>query len=347
MGPTDTGWSLPEMLLEAVLVGPQDFFFDPAEAAVTAKGHTVRRYRSSADFLRADNALAHADVLYAVGYLDVSRALLAAAPRLRAVISPWMGTDGFDERAATDLCILVGNGQASENAESMAEATVMMILACLYDLNGTQRRFQEGLSVPPDLQARMLKGKTVGLIGYGGIARGVAQRLSTWGVTFLAYTPRPPADSAMTFVGLAQLLAGSDIVCVLAPLTPETRNMLNAERLASMKKGAILINTSRGGIVDEDALYALVKDGHLANVGLDVFQTEPLPMESPLRTLPGAVLTPHYVGHTHESRSTLIGMGVANVLRVLDGRPPLYLRNPDVLAAWRARWGFAAGTDHA
>jgi phosphoglycerate dehydrogenase-like enzyme len=335
------------MTLEAVLVGPLDFFFAPAEAALTAKGHRVRRYASTTAFLQQQDALLQADVLYAVGYLSVSRALLAAAPKLRAVISPWTGTDGFDERAATDLCILVGNGPAPENAESMAEATVMMILACLYDLNGTQRRFQEGLSVPTILTARMLKGKTIGLIGYGGIARGIVQRLSTWGAAFRAYTPRPPADADMSFVTLEELLATSDIVCVLAPLTAETRNMLDAKRLATMKRGAILINTSRGGIVDEAALYALMKDGHLANVGLDVFETEPLPMDSPLRQLPGAVLTPHYVGHTQESRARLVGLGVDNVMRVLEGRAPFYIRNPEILEAWRARWGFPDENDPA
>ena len=327
---------------EAVLVGGLDFFFAPAAAAVTAAGHKATWYKAPAEFLANPEALRSADVLYAVGALPVSRKLLTNAPKLRAVISPWTGTEGFDEPAATDLGILVGNGPAPENAESMAEATVMVILACLYDLNGTQRRFREGLSVPFDLTARMLKGKTIGLIGFGGIARGVTQRLSGWGVNFCAYTPRPPVDASVKFLGLDELLAVSDIVCVLVPITPETRNMLNAERLAKMKRGSILINTSRGGIVDEAALYKLVKDGHLANIGLDVFETEPLPMESPLRTLLGAVLTPHYVGHTHESRTTLVEMGVTNVMRVLEGRPPLYLRNPEILEAWRARWGAAS-----
>lgn len=326
---------------EAVLVGALEVFFAPVEAAVAAAGHRFTRYRTASDFLGASDPLRSADVLYAVGSLPVSRELLARAPNLRAVVSPWTGTEGFDERAATDLCILVGNGQIPENAGSMAEATIMMILACLYDLNGAQRRLRDGLPGPTDLPARMLKGKTVGLIGYGGIARGVTRRLSTWDVEFLVHTPRPPADAAVRFVALDELLAVSDIVCLLAPLTAETRRLLNAERLAAMKRGAILINTARGGIVDEDALYALTKDGHLSSVGLDVFETEPLPMDSPLREIPGAVLTPHCVGHTQESRAKLVETGVANVLRVLEGRPPLYVRNPAIVDAWRARWGFA------
>ncbi|MHB1207038.1 MAG: NAD(P)-dependent oxidoreductase, partial [Rhodospirillaceae bacterium] len=272
--------------------------------------------------------------------LPVSRERLGRAPKLRAVISPWTGTEGFDVRAATDLCILVGNGQIPENTEGMAEATVMLILACLYDLNGAQRKFREGLFTPADLTARMLKGKIVGLIGYGGIARAVTKRLSTWEVEFRAYTPRPPADAApeIRFVALDELLAVSDIVCVLTPLTAETRNLLDAGRLALMKRGSVLINTARGGIIDENAVCALMKEGHLSRVGLDVFETEPLPMNSPLRALPEAVLTPHCVGHTVEARVKLIETGVTNVLRVLEGQPPLYMRNPEILEAWRRRW---------
>lgn len=328
------------MTLHAVLVGPHDFFFAPVEAAVHARGHRFTRYRSLEDFRNRAEALDDADVLYAVSALPVTRERLARAKTLRAVISPWTGTEGFDEGAATEFGILVGNGQSPENAESLAEATIMMVLACLYDFAETQRRLRAGEPNPPTLTAHMLKGKTVGFIGYGGIAKAMTERLAGWGVRLQAHTPRPPAaPGPVAFVGLDQLLATSDVICVLAPLNAGTRNLLDAARLASTKPGAVLAVMSRGGIVDERALCDLVERGHFSAVAMDVFATEPLPMDSPLRTLKRAVLTPHFVGLTQEARVVLIEAGVTNVMRVLAGEAPLYVRNPQILPAWRARWG--------
>jgi phosphoglycerate dehydrogenase-like enzyme len=317
-----------------------DFFFTPVAEAVAAKGCRPVRYRTPADFLADPTALDRAAVLYAVGFCPVSRETMSRGPGLRAVISPWTGTEGFDERAATDLGIVVGNGQIPENVESMAEATVLMILASLYDLNGSQRRFREtDVWAASQLTARMLKGKTIGILGYGGIARGVVARLAGWGVSFCATTRHPPADlpHPVRFLPLEDMLTASDIVCVLAPLTGETRGLLNSARLALMKRGSILICTSRGGIIDEAALVALANDGHFSAVGLDVFEQEPLPKDSPLRGLKNAVLTPHSIGHTREMRERLVETGVANVTRVLEGRPPLYVRNPEVLDVWEAK----------
>ncbi|MGE4064259.1 MAG: NAD(P)-dependent oxidoreductase [Rhodospirillaceae bacterium] len=330
------------MSLEVVLAGPTDYFFDPAAAAIKAGGHSVVRYRSVADFAATPDALASASVLYAVGFCPVTRAQMERAPHLRAVISTWTGTEGFDERAATGLGIVVGNGQIPENTESMAEATILMILACIYDLNGAQQRFRDKNWNQADLTGRMLKGKTIGILGYGGIARAITHRLAPWGVNFCATTRHPPADpSVVRFLPLEEMLAASDVVCVLAPRTEETLGLLSAQRLALMKPGAILICTSRGGIIDEDALLSLAAKGHFGAVGLDVFAQEPLPSESPLYGLKNAVMTPHRVGLTQEARAKLIETGIANVLRVLDGRPPLYVRNPEILDRWRAKWGGA------
>jgi phosphoglycerate dehydrogenase-like enzyme len=222
----------------------------------------------------------------------------------------------------------------------MAEATIMMVLSCLYDFNASQRRLRDGVPNPPALTARMLKGKTLGFIGYGGIAKAMTARLTGWGVRLQAHTPRPPAGvTAVTFVGLDELLATSDITCVLAPLNDAARNLLNARRLASTRAGSILVVTSRGGIVDEAALYDLASRGHFSAVALDVFATEPLPADSPLRRLENAVLTPHCVGLTQDSRAIMVEVGVINVLNVLEGKAPLYVRNPQILEAWRARWG--------
>ncbi len=324
--------------LEVVLVGHLDYFFAPVRDALAAKGHKAVHYLTPAEFLADKDALANATALYAHGFVPVSPETLSRAPRLTSLISTWMGTEGFDEKAATALGIVVGNGANPENAESMAESTVLMLLSCQYDVNATQQRFRDHIWGQPHLTARMLKGKTVGIFGYGAIARGVVQRLSGWGVNFLVTTRHPSADAAhVRFVPLDEMLALSDIVCVLAPLTDETRGLFSRDRLARMKRGSILICTSRGGIIDEAALVDLARGGHFASVGLDVFQTEPLAKDSPLRALPNAFLTPHGIGHTQEARRRLIDVGVENVLRALEGLPPLYIRNPEVLPTWRAK----------
>lgn len=323
-----------------ILVGPQDVVYLPVEQAVRAHGHHVLRYRTEKEFLDVPRALSNASVLYAAGSLPVPRAAMTDAPHLRAIISPYTGTEGFDETAASELGILIGNGQLPENYESMAEATILMILACLYDLNGSQRRLRESLPNPLPPKARMLKGKTVGLIGFGQIARAVLERLAPWGAHFLIYTPRlrgPLPEHAKT-ASLDELLSSSDVVCVLAPLNAETRHMLDARRLAMLRPGSIVINTSRGGIVDERALHALAQRHHIAAVGLDVFEEEPLPADSPLRALDNAVLTPHTVGHTRETLDRLPEVGTQNVLRVLSGQPPLYIRNPQIVEQWMNRW---------
>jgi len=325
--------------LEVVLVGPQDFFFDTVGTAVTAMGHRATRYRTPSEFLAKPDALDDADILYAVGFLPVTRELMARAPRLRAVISPWTGTEGFDEQAASDLGIIVGNAPVPENVDSMAEATIMLMLACLYRLNASQQRFRDDIWLPPEHSAQMFKGKTLGLIGYGGIAKGIVERLSGWGVDFCAHTRHPPTGvSQVHFMELEALLTISDIVSVLTPLTAETRNLLNGRRLTLMKPGSILVCTSRGGILDETALVDLAKQGRFGAIGLDVFSVEPLSNDSPLRDLPNAVLTPHGIGHTREMRERSVQAGVTNVVNVLKGQAPIFVRNPQILPAWYGRW---------
>jgi phosphoglycerate dehydrogenase-like enzyme len=190
----------------------------------------------------------------------------------------------------------------------------------------------------------MLKGKTVGLIGFGQISRAVAERLAPWRIHMQAYAPRirAPWPDYVTPVSFEHLLRTSDITCVLASLNAETRHMMNAETLAMTKKGSVLINTSRGGLIDEQALYEIAKTGHFSKLALDVYQTEPLPASSPLLSLPNAILSPHGIGHTSETMAVLQSGGLENCLRVLRGEAPVYVRNPDILPAWKRRWAKTA-----
>src|SRR5262249_47288485 len=135
----------------------------------------------------------------------------------------------------------------------------------------------------------------------------------------------------------------SDVVCVLTPLNAETRGMLDLERLRLMKPDALLVNTARGGIVDESALVQIARERPNLKIALDTFAQEPLLPDSPLRGLPNTILTAHAIGHTQESLTALPAAAIENVSRILAGEPPTYLRNPEVIPRWRLRF---AGKEH-
>jgi phosphoglycerate dehydrogenase-like enzyme len=313
--------------------------FDVMEAHLSAAGHEIIPYRTLDAFVADPSALSRADVLLAAGDTPCTRARMENAPNLRAVISPFTGTEGFDERAASDLGVLVANGQTPENSESMAEATILLILAALYDLHGSEAVLRGTIPRPSHSRAFMLRGKTIGMIGYGQIARAMSVRLAAWGVRQLAWSRRPdPSAELVTWVDLDTLLRDSDVVCVLLSLNAGTRGLLDEERLRQMKSDVVLVNTARGGIIDEDALVALSRERTSMRIALDTFATEPLPSDSALRGLPNTILTPHMLGHTVESHAVLPGVAVDAIAHVLAGEPPLYVRNPEIIPAWRQRW---------
>ncbi|MGE0666128.1 MAG: NAD(P)-dependent oxidoreductase [Sphingomonadales bacterium] len=304
---------------------------DPIAGALAGLGHHVTAHYGEARDLGADWAEADVAVWYG---LPCGHDVLARAPSLRAVVAPTIGCEWIDHRAATDLGILVVNGQVPENYESMAEAAVLLMLAALYDLRGTEAELRgTGRRGKP----RMLRGKTVGIIGFGNIARCLVTRLEGWGVRILANTRTPREAPGVAFVPLDALIAESDVVVVLASLNGESLHLLEERRLARIRRDAVLLNLSRGPVVDEAALARLVAAGHLSAVALDVFEVEPLPADSPLRALPNAILTPHSIGHTTESFAAIPRVAVANVLAVIAGEVPASTLNPDALERWKAK----------
>ena len=322
-------------------LGPEgmDRFFVPAIESLRREGHAVRRHPSGGE--RTAAAVdPDVDLVVAFGGVSIDRRDLVRLPRLRALISPVTGTEGFDEAAATELGILVANGQIVENYTSMAEATVMLVLASLYDLHGAERVLRDDLPRPQIHAAKMLMGKTVGLIGFGKIASAVAERLQAWRCTMLASmrTPRPlPAYVAPA--QLDHLLRVSDVVVVLASLNSDTHGMLGKAELALMKEDATFVNVSRGGIVDEEALASLALARPAMRIAVDVFERLPVAKDNPLRRLPDAILTPHMVGHTYETHQRLPIVMMENIHHALAGTAPEYVRNPAVLPRWLARWG--------
>ena len=325
-----------------VSVGPAglNFIFDPIVAGLRERGLEVLHLTDFSRFARESAELMKdAAAFITISNFPCDRALMEKGPRLLGIVSPFIGTEGIDEAAATELGIIVANGQVPENFLSMSESTVMLILASTYSLDWWQHQLHDNLPHPPKVPGRMLRGRTIGMIGFGQIARGIAARLSGWEVRLQTYMPRmrtalPPEVAR---VSLEDLLRTSDVVCVLAPLNAETMGMLNLERLRLMKPDAILVNTARGGIVDEAALVQVARERPGFKIAIDTFAEEPLPANSPLRSITNAILTPHAIGHTQESIDALPPTAIENVCRILAGELPPYIRNPDVIEKWRRR----------
>jgi (S)-sulfolactate dehydrogenase len=176
-------------------------------------------------------------------------------------------------------------------------------------------------------EGRETAGKTLGIVGFGGIGRLTARLAQGLGMKVIANDPAIAADepvwreSGVAYRGLDDLLAESDAVTLHVPLTRDTRHLLSAGRLARMKRGAVLVNTARGGIIDEAALAESLASGHLAGAALDVFETEPLPAGSPLAGVPNLVLTPHIAGVTRESNARVSALIAERVAQALTGSP--------------------------
>ncbi len=317
-----------------------------AAEAMAARGHEVVRYAKRQDMLADRASLAEADVLLISSNFPCTREILATPPRLRAALFAASGIETIDIAAATDLGIVVGNGATPENYEGMAEATILVMLALLYDLRQSEAILRDNRPRPPRVYAHMMKGKTIGLIGMGKIARAVVARLQNWDVEFLTFVrrdPGAPLPTGVRRVGLEELMRQSDIVSIHTSLNDESRGMIDERKLRLMKPTAYILNTARGGIIDEAALYRVSAEQRIAGIGLDVFAVEPLPPDSKLREIPGAILTQHIVGHTVEGNNSLDRTAIENIDRVLRGEPPLYVCNPAVLPQWRERWGSKSG----
>jgi len=180
-----------------------------------------------------------------------------------------------------------------------------------------------------------LAGKTLGLVGMGAIGKAMVPRARALDLAVIAHDPIPDREFAarndVRLVSFEQLLAEADVVSLHLPCTPETVDLFNAETLGRMKPGAILVNTARGGLVDEDALVAALESGHLSAAALDVFKTEPLPAESPLARLENVLLCPHMGGLDCQSMEGMATMAAENIVRILGGDfPEGRVINPEV-----------------
>jgi D-3-phosphoglycerate dehydrogenase len=305
-------------------------------AILRAAGEVVELFAPGAD---AERAWALADGLV-IRTSPLPAARIAACTRLKVIGKHGVGVDNIDIAAATRAGIVVFNTPGA-NALAVAECAVALMLAVVkrmracHDLVASGRFAERG-----PLRVGDLSGKTLGLVGGGRIAGEVARICRHgFGMTILVYDPhageaQAAAMGAEQIHALDAMLARADIVSIHTPLTAETRGLLGRGRLAHMKQGAVLINTARGGIVDEGALAEALAAGRLGGAGLDVFESEPPEAGNPLLALPNVVLSPHVAGITEDSARRMAVGAAQGVVDALAGRRPEAILNPE---AWDRR----------
>ena len=262
-------------------------------------------------------ALAEADGLVVRSATRVTRELLAKGPRLKVVGRAGVGVDNIDLPAATERGIAVLNSPAG-NTVAAAELTMALILSVVRRVAEADRSMRAGKWDRSRLRGLQLKDRTLGLVGAGRIGSEVAGRCRAFGMKILAYDPYLTAERAndigLALTGLDEVLNHGDIISLHVPLTDETFHLIDERALSRMKPGAFVVNVSRGGVIDEEALGRALIRGRLAGAALDVFEFEPLPPNSPLLNLPNVVLTPHLGASTVEAQE-LVAREIAESVR--------------------------------
>lgn len=258
----------------------------------------------------------------------VSARLMDAAPKLKVVGRHGVGVEAIDLQAAKQRGIVVCN-TPDANLESVAEQAVgFMIVLSKQILRADKAARQGRWNVRYEYIGQELLGRTLGLVGMGRIGSRVAEichRAFKMPILYYDVVSYPAVEESLQAEkqSLEEVLKASDYVSVHVPLLPATRGMIGKKQFAMMKKGAILINTARGPIVDEAALLETLQSGHLAGAGMDVFAVEPAPEDNPLFQCENVVLTPHMAAHTDDALKAM-SMVALDILRVLEGQEPVY-----------------------
>lgn len=262
---------------------------------------------------------------YIAGLDIIDRAALEKADRLKVIARYGVGVDQVDLEAAREKGIIVTNTPGA-NSVSVAELALGLMLALARQIPEAVQSVQQGKW--PRYAGVSLEGKTVGILGLGAIGKQLARRLAGFDCTILAYDPFADENFVEEYrIELApmdMLIARSDFVSLHLPLLPETRGLVNDAFLARMKKGAFLINTTRGEVIDEAALLRALESGHLRGVGLDAFTVEPPDPSNPLLHLPQVIATPHLGAQTDGATSNMGWFAMRDCLAVLRGEEPKY-----------------------
>jgi D-3-phosphoglycerate dehydrogenase len=302
---------------------------DPALVSGVLDGHCrFVAAPGAAELAVAEGAIARADA-------RVDGALLRRAPALRVIARTGVGTDLIDVPAATarGIAVVITPGAG---AAAVAEGAIGMALHLVKRFGPLTALVREGRwAERAGVSVGDLDGATLGVVGYGRIGRRTASLAAAFGMRVLAYDPvsEPPADVASVerCGSLADLAARSDVITLHLPLTEPTRHLVDDAFLARVRPGAVLVNCSRGGLIDTDAVWRALTDGRLSGVGLDVFDPEP-PGRHPLYRHPDVVLTPHLMGLSRRATAATFTAAARGVLDVLSGREPRAVADP----GWRS-----------
>jgi D-3-phosphoglycerate dehydrogenase len=308
-------------------------------AMLAEAGHELRFDGNATTPNEVADAVRGADAIlncYTPIPVDVIRSLHGC----RIIARYGIGLDTIDLAAATETGILVTN-VPDYCIDEVSDHALALILSLARGVVRLDRQVHAGSWSPMDAAPlHRLRGRTLGLVGFGRIARTLAGKASAIGLRILATDPFLPADSIVEAgaepCDLPTLLADADVVSLHAPLTPETHHMIGTEELASMREGALLVNTSRGPLVDLDAVRASLAAGRLAGVALDVLETEPPAADDPLLSRAEVIVTPHAAFYSEESMAELQRKAAEQVIAALDGRVPPYAVNAEELGL---TWG--------
>ncbi len=264
-----------------------------------------------------------------------SELLDAAAPRLSVIGVASIGTDKIDLAAATRAGVMVVNAPTG-NTIAAAEHTMALMLALLRRIPSADASVRRGEWDRSGHTGNELRGRTLGIIGLGKIGKAVARRANAFEMRVVAYDPyltaEQAAEAGARLVGLPELLLRADLLTVHTPLTAQTRGMIGRAQLDAMKPGAYVLNVARGGIVDEAALAEALESGHLGGAAVDVYSSEPMGADNPLRGAPRTVLTPHLGASTSEAQDRVGEEMAEQVLLALSGITPSYAVNAPAMA---------------
>ncbi|NBO46257.1 MAG: hypothetical protein EBU85_04495 [Actinobacteria bacterium] len=294
-----------------------------SDATYAVLGDTVDiRFCNGADAAELLAAVPDAAALLIRSATKVTAEVIAAAPNLKVVARAGVGLDNVDVPAATAAGVMVVNAPTS-NITSVAELTIGLMLAVARNIASASSVLKSGTWAKSKYSGFEIDGKTIGIVGLGRIGSLVAARLKAFGVELIAYDPFATTETAtklgVQLVPLDELLGASDYITIHLPKTPETTGIIGADALTKVKPGVRIINTSRGGLVDEVALAAAIADGRVAGAGLDVFAIEPC-TDSPLFAFDQVVVTPHLGASTEEAQEKA-GLSVAHsVVAALTGQ---------------------------
>jgi D-3-phosphoglycerate dehydrogenase len=248
------------------------------------------------------------------------RRVIAAADRLQVIARYGVGVDNVDLEAAHQKGICVTNTPGA-NSDSVAELAVGLMLCLARGIPRADQATRNGQW--PRLNGLSIRGKTVGLIGLGAIGRLVAAKLSGFACNLLAYdpfaSPQAAEQNGVRLVELGEVVTAADFLSLHCPVTDETRGMVDAAFLERMKPGAFLVNTARGELLDEDALFDTLQRGHLSGAALDVFSQQPPAADHPLFSLPQVIVTPHMGAHSDSATNSMGWGAFHNCLAVLSG----------------------------